>query len=221
MEEVEKIINYEFKNKSLLLTALTHSSYAHKHKTQNNERLEFLGDSIIGFLIAEYLYQKLDLKEGELTKIRAKIVSCENLSLIVTKSNLFEYIKTMPENLKNNETIKGDFFEALLGAIYLDGGLENAKKFVFEILKLNNDELKKYIEENTDFKTRLQEIVQAKRGVISYRVVNESGKSNEMIFTVGLLINEIEKVRATGTSKQKAENECARIALEKIDKLFD
>ena len=210
MEEVEKIINYEFKNKSLLLTALTHSSYAHKHKTQNNERLEFLGDSIIGFLIAEYLYQKLDLKEGELTKIRAKIVSCENLSLIVTKSNLFEYIKTMPENLKNNETIKGDFFEALLGAMFLDSDMQTCKDYVYRILNLNISHIKEVFSDYKDYKTLLQEKVKAQKGKIEYKLLSVSGEENSKIFEMCLLINEKFICSAKASSKQKAENKCAK-----------
>ena len=93
MENFEKIIGYSFKDKSLLELSLTHSSFAHKNNVENNERLEFLGDSILGYLIAEFLFDNYNLKEGELSKIRAKIVSCENLSKIVTKNNLFEYIK--------------------------------------------------------------------------------------------------------------------------------
>ena len=111
MENIEKIINYQFKDKELLNNALTHSSYAHKYSLKNNERLEFLGDSVLGLIIAEFLLKEYSLKEGELSKIRARIISSENLSKVITMLKLDEYIKTSPENLVKSEYIKGDFFE--------------------------------------------------------------------------------------------------------------
>lgn len=216
MKTIEEIIAYNFKDKNLLDLALTHSSYAHKYNIQNNERLEFLGDSILGYLIAEYLYQNFTIKEGELSKIRARIVSCENLSNVITKNKLYEYIKTSPENLNENETVKGDFFEALLGAIYLDGGLDSAKKFVFNILDITTKNIEKVLNENIDYKTKLQEVVQAKKGEVKYVVVGEEGKDNNKTFEVELFINNKSVAKAKGRSKQKAENLAASIALKNI-----
>lgn len=220
MENIEKIINYSFKNKELLEIALTHSSYAYRYSEKNNERLEFLGDSVLGLIIAEFLIKEYSLKEGELSKIRAKIVSCENLSKIITKNGLDAYIKTNPSNMIKSEAIKGDFFEALLGAIYLDSDLSTCKEFVFEILNINKKNIDKLMLETEDYKTKLQELVQAKKGKISYITINEEGLPNDMIFEVELFVNDKSITKAKGKSKQKAENLCAKFACQNINKII-
>lgn len=216
MEEIENIINYTFKNKDLLNVALTHSSFAHKYNLKNNERLEFLGDSILGFVIAEFLVNNFGEDEGKLTKYRATLVSCEYLSKIITKFGLDKYIKTSPSELKNKETVKGDFFEALLGAIYLDSDLETCKRFINNILNLSKETIIKVHNNNKDFKTELQEKVQAHKGKIEYKLVSISGEENAKIFEMELLINGQKIYTAKATSKQKAENKCAEQALKNL-----
>lgn len=220
MENIEKIINYEFQDKNLLTIALTHSSYAYKYGIQNNERLEFLGDSVLGLIIAEYLIKEYSLKEGELSKIRARIVSCENLSKIIVKNNLDKFIKTSPETLISSEAVKGDFFEALLGAIYLDSNLETCKKFVFKILNINKEYIDNIMNKTKDYKTKLQEMVQAKKGKVFYKTIGEEGLPNNIIFEVELFINDKPICRGKEKSKQKAENLCAKFAVENIDKII-
>lgn len=221
MENIEKIIGYTFKNKDLLTVALTHSSYANKNNIKSNERLEFLGDSIIGFLVANYLIKEFDYNEGNLTKIRARIVSCENLSKIVSKYKLDEHIKVFPANINKSEAIKGDFFEALLGAIYLDGGLINAEEFVFKFVDLSKDFINDLCSNTNDYKTQLQEIVQANKGTIEYRLVSQEGMPNDMTFEFELFINNKLISKAKEKSKQKAENLCAKLAIKNIANLFD
>lgn len=216
MEEIEKIIGYSFKNKDLLNLALTHSSFAHKHNIKNNERLEFLGDSILGFVVADFLTKKFLEDEGKLTKLRACMVSCEHLSGVISKFNLEKYIKTSPEELRERETVKGDFFEALLGAIYLDSDLETAKTFIFKMLELNKQKVLSVFNKSKDFKTELQEKVQADKGKVEYRLLNITGEENAKIFEMELLINEKVICSAKASSKQKAENKCAEMALKKI-----
>lgn len=220
MKNIEKIINYSFKNKELLEISLTHSSYAYRYSKKSNERLEFLGDSVLGLIIAEFLIKEYSLKEGELSKIRAKIVSCENLSKIITKNGLDAYIKTNPSSMIKSETIKGDFFEALLGAIYLDSDLLTCKEFVFKILNINKKNIDKLMLETEDYKTKLQELVQAKKGKISYKTINEEGLPNDMVFEVELYINDKSITKAKGKSKQKAENLCAKFACKNINKII-
>lgn len=214
MEDIERVINYNFKNKDLLNLALTHSSFAHKNNlTKNNERLEFLGDSILGYIVAEFLVKNFTENEGKLSKYRASIVSCEYLSKIITKNGLDKYIKTFPEDLKNNETVKGDFFEALLGAIYLDSDLQTCKNFIFNILELSKEKIIEVFNNNKDYKTLLQEKIQAQKGKIEYILLSSSGEDNAKIFEMQLKIDGKEISRAKASSKQKAENRCAEIAL--------
>lgn len=213
MEKLETIIGYEFKNKDLLNLALTHASYAHKFNTKNNERLEFLGDSILGFIVAEFLVKNFSEDEGVLTKMRASIVSCDYLSKIITKNKLFEFIKTSPENLRNNDSVKGDFFEALLGAMFLDSNLETCKNYVYRILELNVLHVKEIFFECKDYKTILQEKVQAEKGKIEYRLLGVTGEENAKIFEMQLLINDVVICSQKASSKQKAENLCSKFAL--------
>ena len=219
MNNLESIISYSFKNKDLLELALTHSSYAHKYNIKNNERLEFLGDSILGFVVAEFLVNNFTENEGELTKLRAKIVSCEHLSKIVTTLKLNGFIKTSPNNLKEKETVKGDFYEALLGAIYLDGGLEESKKFIYSTLNLSIDTIIRTNKSITDYKTLLQEKMQAKKNKIEYKLIEISGEENAKVFEMALYINNKFICSKKDTSKQKAESKCAEFVLKEIDKI--
>lgn len=216
MEKIEEIIEYEFKDKALLNLATTHSSYAHKYNLENNERLEFLGDSILGFLVADFLYANFQENEGLLTKYRASLVSCEHLSKIITTNSLNKFIKTFPSNLNQKETVKGDFFEALLGAIYLDSNLETCKKFIYKFLNLSSEEVLQVYSNNQDYKTILQEKIQARQGKIEYQLISTSGEDNSKIFEIQLKIDGKIVSKAQGSSKQKAENKCAEIALKII-----
>lgn len=220
MENIEKIIGYEFKNKSLLQTALNHSSFANKNHIDSNERLEYLGDSIIGFLTADFLILNYNLKEGELSKIRSKIVSSANLSKIITNLKLDEYLKTFPQNLKT-EAMKGDFFEALVGAVYLDSNFKICKEVVYKLLEINKENIDKISNENQDYKTMLQEYVQAKKGRLEYKLINNFGLANDLTFEIELFINGKSICKTKEKSKQKAENLCAKLAMEKVEKLFD
>ena len=218
MEDIEKIIGYEFKDKKLLKVALTHSSFAHKFGKHNNERLEFLGDSILGFIVADFLLKNFEDNEGVLTKMRSSLVSCDFLSKIITKNNLHEYILASPESLKNGDNVKGDFFEALLGAIYLDSDIEVCKNFVYRILNLNLKTAKSVFNSSKDFKTLLQEKVQAEKKTMEYKLLNVSGEENAKVFEMELVIDGEVISSAKASSKQKAENQAAKIAIEKFDK---
>jgi len=221
MKKIENIIGYKFKDKTLLETALTHSSYGYKYKVKHNERLEFLGDSILGFIVAEHLFKLFSQDEGILTKVRAEIVKCDYLSTIIHKFELDNFIKVFPANLIKSNTIKGDFFEALLGAIYLDGGLKECSNFIFKFIDLSKENLENFIIQTNDFKTKLQEIVQAKKGKLEYKVIGEEGKPNAKIFNVALFVNEKLICEAKEKSKQKAENLCAKLAIKNVKNLFD
>ena len=157
MQEVEKIINYSFKNKELLKEAFVHSSFANEKNINSYENLEFLGDSVLSLIISAEIMKHYNLKEGEMTKLRARIVSSKNLAVIIKELNLDKFIQ-FGKSMKNQHdlvSVNGDIFESIVGAMYLDGGFEISKQFV-----LSNINVEDYVNVKNDFKTMLQEIVQ-------------------------------------------------------------
>ena len=218
MTELEKIIGYKFNNENLLKTALTHSSYANEHSDyfHCNERLEFLGDSVLGFITAEYIYAQFpDLPEGELTKKRAYAVCETTLAEYANEISLGSFLL-----LGNGEkhsggdkrpSILSDAFEALLAAVYLDGGIENAKKFVLSFISAAVSEKPQF----KDYKTTLQEVIQQNpEEKLTYTVTDESGPDHEKSFTVEVYLNSNRIGKGTGRSKKQAEQNAAREALE-------
>lgn len=217
MTDFEKKIGYEFKDKSLLNRALTHSSYANeKGIGLDNERLEFLGDSVLGFITAEYLFEHYKNKqEGELTKKRANAV-CEK--------TLFEYAEKIDlgnqillgrgeehTGGRHRPSVVSDALEAVIAAIYLDGGIENAKKFVLPFVEKFNEQEPVF----KDYKSTLQEVLQQNpTEKFEYIVVGESGPDHNKEFVVEIHMNSNVIGRGTGTSKKKAEQQAAKSALE-------
>ena len=216
MKELEEKIGYTFKDKQLLTHALTHSSYANeKHLSYgSNERLEFLGDSVLGVITAEYFYNNFDLPEGELTKLRAATVCEESLFNFAKELNLGENLLLGKGEIRTHggerPSILSDAFESVIAAIYLDGGMEEAKKFVLRFIS------KAVIAKPSfrDYKTALQEIVQKNREEhITYILVGESGPDHDKNFEVEVLINSNVMGRGKGRSKKIAEQEAAKAAL--------
>ena len=204
MQDLEKKIDYEFKNKSLLTTALTHSSYANeKGGAPYNERLEFLGDSVLGIITAEYLFKNhKDFPEGELTKVRAALV-CEKA--------LYAFAKEIELGGRNRPSILADAFEALIAAIYRDGGMEQAKKFVLRFIVGAQEQA---IEINTYYKTKLQEIIQKNpEERIEYVTLGETGPDHDKRFIVAVKLNSNIIGKGEGRSKKKAEQLAAKEAL--------
>ena len=216
--EFENIIGYEFKNKSYLETALTHSSYANeKHLSRDcNERLEFLGDSVLGVITAEYFYHNLaHLPEGEMTKKRAACACEKSLCEFARKINLGKYmlLGKGEEHTggRNRASVLADAFEAVIGAIYLDGGLENARKFVLDFVKEAAAKQMSF----KDYKTELQEIIQKNPAEqLTYVLVGESGPDHNKRFEVEVRLNSNVMGCGIGKSKKLAEQEAARQALE-------
>ncbi len=205
--------NIKLTNPELLETALTHSSYSNEHHSPNYERLEFLGDAVLQLITSEYFYKKLDVGEGELSKIRASFVCEEALAQYSKDVGLDKYIKVGHGQLKDiNDTIIADCFESVLGAIYLDKGFEIAQKYVITILE-------PYINEHHiflgDYKSRLQELVQTDRKTLEYVLAKEEGPSHDKVFTFDVVIDGITYGRGTGKSKKEAEQNAAHDALKK------
>lgn len=214
MKVFENNIQYTFKNKSLLELALTHSSYANESKAhiEYNERLEFLGDAVLQLVTSEKLYKEHpDMPEGRMSKQRAALV-CEDALANYSKQidlGAFLFLGKGEENTGGRErpSILADAFEAVIGAIFLDGGINNAKKFILRFLNDKELHLK-------DFKTLLQEIIQKNPGErLSYVVIAEEGPDHDKSFTVEVKLNSNSIGQGTGKSKKAAEQQAAKEAL--------
>ncbi|HAE62848.1 MAG TPA: ribonuclease III [Eubacteriaceae bacterium] len=219
VKSLEKKIGYKFNDRALIKTAITHSSFINeKSHARNNERLEFLGDAVLELVISEYLYNKFPERlEGELTKIRAKIVCTESLSNVSANNNFGRYIYMGKgeENTGGRErkSILANTFEAITGAVYLDGGIDEARKFILHFLKKNiNDATNGKLV--FDYKTKLQEVVQQSQGsVIEYIVEKETGPEHNKIFYVSLLLDSKLIGRGSGKNKKEAEQKAAYYGL--------
>lgn len=221
MTDLQNKIGYQFKNPALLNEALTHSSYANEHKSQHikyNERLEFLGDSVLSIVVSDYIYKNCpELPEGELTKLRASLVCEKSLYEFAKKIDLGKYL-ILSKGERNNggadrPSILSDAFEALIAAIYIDGGIEPASKHIlnFVIPAIKNSKKKKI----NDYKTTLQEIIQKNPGEkLEYVLVKESGPDHNKHFVVEVHLNSNVIGKGGGRSKKDAEQQAAREALE-------
>lgn len=223
ISKLENEIGYEFKNIKLLETAITHTSYAYEKKTESNEKLEFLGDSILEFVSSEYIYEKYsNLKEGEMTKVRASVV-CENSLHSIAKEHNFGDFLRLGKSEKSSQkdvrpAIMADSVEAIIAAIFLDGGLEPAKKFIIKNLEKRIEQATKHIGQK-DYKTVLQEILQKHGNVdIEYKILRESGPDHDKVFTAEVKFNGKVLALGDGKSKKLAEMEAARVALEQFKK---
>jgi len=221
---LEERINYVFKDKKTLLTAITHSSYANEkraRKLKYNERIEFLGDSVLGLAISEHLYKMYpELPEGELTVTRSKVVCESSLSRCAADIGLGELLLLgKGEELSGGRTkssILSDAYEALIGALYIDGGFEVAKEF---ILKNMEGIIKSSVQGKlfTDYKTLLQEKIQQKgEQQITYTVVDEKGPDHNKIFITQIKINGVVCGQGSGRSKKESEQNAAKDALNKL-----
>ena len=216
LSELEEKIGYRFKNGELLERAMTHSSFANeKGNKKDNERLEFLGDSVLGFITAEYLFKTMrSTREGELTKLRAAAVCEKSLAVFARELELGSFLR-LGKGEKNTggeerPSILSDAFESLIAAVYLDGGLEEAKRFVLRFVETAETDDAAV----TDYKTMLQEITQRNPDEhLSYVLVAESGPAHDKTFTVEVYLNSNCIATGTGHSKKKAEQEAAREAL--------
>ena len=218
--ELEKKIGYNFKNKKLLTEALTHSSYANERQdgTRCNERLEFLGDSVLGFISAEHFFHHFKhLPEGELTKRRAYFVCEKSLSEFARTLGIGDYLLFGKGEVltggKDRPSILADAFEAVLAAIYLDGGIEKARAFVLPMLEGAIAESASH--GSADYKTTLQEIVQRNpEEAVEYVLVGESGPDHNKTFSVEVHLNSNVIGHGSGRSKKIAEQAAAKEALE-------
>lgn len=221
MEQLEKIINYKFKDKELLRRALSHSSYANEMRAgyESNERLEFLGDSVLSVIVAEYLFKHFKkYPEGELTKLRASLVCEKSLAAFSNELGLGRFLLLGKGEQQNGgrerPSILADAFEALLGAIFLDGGMDVAKEYVMRFVKpeLDNHTVEEAFH---DYKTQLQEIIQRNpEENLQYILVGESGPDHDKEFSVEVRLNSNVIGLGVAGSKKQAEQYAAKQALE-------
>ena len=226
MENLKKALleqfDLVFSDETLLETAFTHTSYANEHrllKISHNERLEFLGGAVLQLIISEYLYTKYPKRpEGDLSKLRSMIVREESLAGFARDCQFDQFIKLGRGEEKsggrNRDTILGDLFEAFLGALLLDKGVEAVKSFLYQVMipKVEAGDFERV----TDYKTKLQELLQINGDVeIAYQVVSETGPAHAKNFEVAVLINGRKSGQGQGRSKKLAEQEAAKNAFEK------
>ena len=223
LDEVEKLIGYSFRARRLLLLALTHRSYARNggNVQSSNERLEFLGDSVLGLVIAEKLYHDHYRKsEGDLTKLKAMLVNESTLAQIGHEISLNRYIRLSPEEHnaggRERASIVSDTFESVIGAVFLDGGFEAARDVVLRLIYTRKSTI---ISDRSqrNFKGELLEYVQARgNGMPRYEIVSEAGPDHEKVFEVAVLVNGRRLGEGAGLSKKEAEQKAAAQALDAL-----
>ena len=224
MQKLEETIGYRFRNRKLLETALTHSSFAnerHDSGEESYERLEFLGDSILGHITADYLYHhEPPIPEGRMTRLRAELVCEQSLHRIAQRLELGKYMRLGKgeERTHGRErpSILADMVESILAAMYLDSGsLEEPRRFVMNELLLQADLGEQHRSE--DYKTALQELIQRRPNqIISYEMLSQSGPDHDKTFVFQILVNGVPVGQGRGRSKKEAEQMAAREALESL-----
>ena len=223
IKDLENAIGYRFRNITLLQNALAHSSYANERwhdSLMSNERLEFLGDSILGMVVAEFLYRNYPNRpEGELTRMRADMVCETSLAQVADQIGLGQHLLLghgeEQGGGRNRASILADAVESVIAACFLDGGMEPARAFIARFVLCNVPEKKLH---NADYKTALQELVQQKKNqVISYVLTGQTGPDHDKHFTVQVLLNGACIGSGEGTSKKRAEQDAARNALEAME----
>ncbi len=221
MRELEEALGYRFRDPALLQEALRHSSYANEHRggeAVSNERLEFLGDSVLGFVTAEYLFRcRGDAPEGELTRLRARLVCEESLHEVAKRLDLGRYLclgrGEEAGGGRERASILADATEAVIAAVYLDGGIGAAGELIHRVLLDDAAEIRA-AEQRRDYKTALQELIQRAPGpALSYRLTGESGPDHAKTFTITVLLGDKPAGVGSGRSKKEAEQMAARDAL--------
>ncbi len=224
IKDLEKGIGYRFQNITLLQNALSHSSYANERwhdSLMSNERLEFLGDSILGMVVAEFLYRNYpDRPEGELTRMRADMVCETSLAKVANQLGLGQHMLLghgeEQGGGRERVSILADAVESVIAACFLDGGMEPARSFIDRFILCNVPEQRM---RNVDYKTALQELIQQQKNqALSYELTGQSGPDHDKRFCVRVLLNGNPIGKGEGTSKKRAEQDAARDALEKLQK---
>jgi ribonuclease-3 len=227
LEELENNLNYNFKNKEILKNSLIHKSYNEglQKKLPDNEKLEFLGDSVINLVITEFLFKTYkDLNEGDLSKLKSHLVSSSFLSGIARSINLSDFILLgkgeEKNNGRNNRKISASLFEAVIGAVYIDSSYKVASSVVISFFREFFARITEKDIRINDYKSELQEIIQEKHNSLPYyKIIDESGKPPNIVFSAAVYIDNNEIGRGKGKNKRQAEQDAALNGLERINKL--
>ena len=226
IEDLQSQIGYQFAAPQLQLEALTHSSHAQESGlgSRDYEKLEFLGDAVLNFLVSVHLAETFpDYEEGNLSRARARLVATDHLAIAAASLRLGEFLRLGRGEEKSGGrskiNLQVDALEALIAALYRDGGLEAARKFIEKFIIPENLTDQKDELVSTDFKSALQEFLQADRGApAEYRVVEERGPEHQKVFTVEAMVEDVPPARGSGVSKKSAEQQAARAMLERLGK---
>jgi ribonuclease-3 len=228
LDALQEVLGVTFRNRSLLEQAMIHSSYVNENPelvSSHNERLEFLGDAVLGFIVAEKLYQEFpDITEGEMTKLRAALVRRDTLARIARAVGLGDFLYMgKGEEASGGRTKTPNLagaLEAMIGAIYLDQGLTAARDAILKLLGKELSRVSRY-GAGVDYKSRLQELIQSRnQSTPAYRLVAQTGPDHDRRFTVEVMAGGVILGRGTGKSKKLAETEAARLALDRLDAGF-
>lgn len=220
LQTLQQRLGYQFHNTKLLIEALSHKSYKQPY---NNERLEFLGDAVLDLIVGEYLYKKFPkFDEGDLSKMRASLVNEDGFTLLANHLRLGEYIYLSNaeenNNGRNKSSLLANAFEAVMGAIYLESGLETVRNITIEFLELVHEDIS-LVSLFKDYKTSLQELTQARFGITpDYQLIASHGPDHKKEFEVAAFIDGKRYASAMGKSKKQAQQEAAKIALEMLNK---
>ena len=220
INNLEQILDYKFHNIDLLETAMTHSSYANEHHCESYERLEFLGDSVLGYITADFLYRTQPaIPEGRMTRLRAELVCEESLYAIASRLGFGRFLRlgrgAEAGGGRTRQSILADLVEASIAAMYIDGGMEPARRFVYEQLLRYADVGAAH--RDKDYKTSLQELVQSEGKSVTYELLEESGPDHDKRFAFAVLLDGQEIGRGIGRSKKEAEQMAAGNALKELE----
>ncbi len=211
--EILKKLNINTTNLELYKRAFTHTSYSNEHpEFESYERLEFLGDAVLEVIISDFLYNEKHLEEGTMTKMRASYVCEAACATYAKKLELDKEILLGSGEIEANTTIIADVFESFIAAMYLDKGIEKTSNFVMNVIKPYIDRNKDFLH---DYKSELQELVQTVRKSVTYEIIDEKGPAHDRTFTCQVLVDNIVMGKGSGSSKKAAEQEAAKIALQK------
>ncbi len=216
LENLQKDIGYRFNDISLLETAITHISYARENSVESYERLEFLGDAVLEMIVTDVIYRNYNLPAGKSSKFRAGLVSTENLCNIAIKLGLHNIIKKSKSLSQISKKTTADLFESLLGAVYLDGGIDAVIKVIDEFVIIDKDNLDTHLNSCEDAKTSLQELLQAVGQTFEYKLIKSVGMDHEKTFEVELIIDGKSVSTGRSTSIQSAEEMAASQYLKSI-----
>jgi len=221
IEHFSKVCGISVKNHDLFIEAMTHRSYLNENKNHpypHNERMEFLGDAVLELVVTEYLFEKFDNPEGEMTAWRAALVNGEMLARVAREIEIEEFLMMSKGEAKDTGKARNyllaNAIEAIIGALYLDGGYDNAKNFITRTIIVHMDEIlekKLYIDAKSYFQEKAQEF---ENTTPHYKLISESGPDHDRTFTVGVYLNDKKVAEGSGRSKQDAQREAARIGLD-------